>query len=750
MMVVKKPVLRVWRLLAAGFAIATLSIAPTLINATSAQAAPVLGFNAGNIISDNLFYDGNAMTATEVQAFLNQRLSSCLIGTPPYMPGSLSPSGSGNTIANACIKDYRQTTSSRVADAYCSGYVGAANETAAQIIAKVGKACGISQKVLLVMLEKEQGLLTDSWPVTRQYNYAMGFACPDTPQGCDASSAGFALQLYLGARQFKIYKALPNNFNYKPFQNNTILWNPNRACGNSTVYLENWATAGLYIYTPYRPNQAALNAGWGTGDSCSSYGNRNFYNYYATWFGSPKYVLGGQFESLYSSLGGSYGELVGGTVRVADGLKQELERGTMYWSNTTGASVVNGGIRASYNSRGGAEGNLGFPIGREIVDDLGVYQQFSRGNLYWRGTGAIAVSTGIRSYFLASGGTSKFGYPTSEEIVFSGPWVIQHFDQGSITWSPSANAKTIGENIREGYQAFGGEDIVGFATTEAAPYLDGSWQGFRTLDIHWTNGIGTVPVFAGIRSVLNKNGGVSALGLAVSAEHEVFPGVVLQEFETSDIYWTPGNGTALLAKPISAEYQLKGIEAFGYPKGNTVRLNDGLLQEFTYGALYYSADTGSNLLLAGIRSAFNRYGGLTVLGYPTSGEYVFTEGSVRQDFENASIFWTPTTKGAVVSGAVLDYYLDEGSAKLGFPLNLATAEAGGIRQEFTAGTVYYSSATGGNLVAGGIRSTYLRLGGSASLGFPTTAEIVQPDGSVIQRFQRGTLLWTQATGARLV
>src|SRR5690606_24086380 len=44
------------------------------------------------------------------------------------------------------------------------------------------------------------------------------------------------------------------------------------------------ATANLYIYTPYRPNVAALAAGYGSGDSCSTYGNRNFYNFYVDWF----------------------------------------------------------------------------------------------------------------------------------------------------------------------------------------------------------------------------------------------------------------------------------------------------------------------------------------------------------------------------------------------------------------------------------------------------------------------------------
>ena len=58
--------------------------------------------------------------------------------------------------------------------------------------------------------------------------------------------------------------------------NNTILYNPNASCGSSNVFIQNGATAALYSYTPYQPNQSALNAQYGLGDACGAYGNRNF------------------------------------------------------------------------------------------------------------------------------------------------------------------------------------------------------------------------------------------------------------------------------------------------------------------------------------------------------------------------------------------------------------------------------------------------------------------------------------------
>ena len=44
------------------------------------------------------------------------------------------------------------STESQSADEYCQAYDGGPNESAAAIVYKAGKACGISQKVLLTVL----------------------------------------------------------------------------------------------------------------------------------------------------------------------------------------------------------------------------------------------------------------------------------------------------------------------------------------------------------------------------------------------------------------------------------------------------------------------------------------------------------------------------------------------------------------------------------------------------------------------
>ncbi|WP_143024988.1 hypothetical protein [Microbacterium sp. cf332] len=257
------------------------SAAPTAATApVTATASPVPAavdmstFNPGNIISDEVFFDRTTMGEVDIQAFLNARGERC---------------SSGHT----CLRDYRMNTVTKAADSYCAGYSGAANESAARIIAKVAASCNINPQVLLVTLQKEQRLVTRGDPGPGHYQFAMGQGCPDTA-ACDSRYYGFQNQVYGAARQFQIYAEGRYFTWYAPGRTWNILYHPNSSlgCGSSPVYIVNKATAGLYYYTPYQPNRAALAAGGGTGDTCSSYGNRNFFRFFTDWFGSTQGAQG--------------------------------------------------------------------------------------------------------------------------------------------------------------------------------------------------------------------------------------------------------------------------------------------------------------------------------------------------------------------------------------------------------------------------------------------------------------------------
>ena len=237
--------------------------------AAPAEAANNADFRADNIISDGVFFNSNTMSPAAIQSFLADKGRNCVAGSAP------------------CIKDFRADSPSRPAQGagHCGAYPGGSNELASTIIYKAAKACGINPQVLIVTLEKEQSLITGTRPSATRFAIAMGFDCPDT-RACGSSSMGFEYQMYKAAWQFRQYTLTPNYFRYKP-GNIAVQFNPNAACGSTIVNIKNQATANLYNYTPYQPNAAALRAGAGVGDSCSAYGNRNFFRFFSDWFGSP-------------------------------------------------------------------------------------------------------------------------------------------------------------------------------------------------------------------------------------------------------------------------------------------------------------------------------------------------------------------------------------------------------------------------------------------------------------------------------
>lgn len=256
-------------------AAAVVVVAGVAMTPPPAEAANGADFDPGYIISDQVFYNAGAMDEAAVQAFLNARVPVC--GAAAWNP--------------PCLKNFTMTTQSRpgVTDR-CNGYTGGTNESAARIIVKVAQACGVNPQVILVLLEKEQSLVSSNEPLAWSYTAATGYMCPDST-GCDPDFAGFFNQVWYAALQFKRYKANPYGWNYVHGEAPFIQYNPNPGCGGTTVLLRSQATAGLYNYTPYQPNAAALANLYSYGDGCSSYGNRNFWRIFSDWFGSPTDVI---------------------------------------------------------------------------------------------------------------------------------------------------------------------------------------------------------------------------------------------------------------------------------------------------------------------------------------------------------------------------------------------------------------------------------------------------------------------------
>lgn len=227
------------------------AVAATVVQPVA--AADLAKFRAENIIDDSVFQNVNTMSPTAVQQFLNDRNSVCLRA---YQ----TPSILGN-----------------------NNYGG--NVSAAQAVVQAAQLWNINPQVLLVTMQKENSLITRTSCPDYVYRTSLGVGCPDTAP-CDAQYFGLSRQLYQAARWLRNYfDQTPGWYTLRPGVN-YIQYNPNAGCGGRNINILNRATAALYTFTPYQPNAAALAAGYGLGDGCSAYGNRNFWLYFTDWFGS--------------------------------------------------------------------------------------------------------------------------------------------------------------------------------------------------------------------------------------------------------------------------------------------------------------------------------------------------------------------------------------------------------------------------------------------------------------------------------
>jgi len=182
------------------------------------------------------------------------------------------------------------------------------NVSAAQIIYEAAQDYGISPKVVLATLQKEQSLVTAKNPVQSQINFAMGYGCPDSAD-CQAKYIGLYKQIDNATWQFR--------FNFERARGNNTWWRASLSfpCAGATRYystglypgrgvtfyddngtaikgftINNASTSSLYCYTPHpynNPSGLYGNPQFGyTGQYYS--GSYNFVHFYEMWFGSTQ------------------------------------------------------------------------------------------------------------------------------------------------------------------------------------------------------------------------------------------------------------------------------------------------------------------------------------------------------------------------------------------------------------------------------------------------------------------------------
>jgi beta-N-acetylhexosaminidase len=150
----------------------------------------------------------------------------------------------------------------------------------------------------------------------------------------------------------------------------------------------------------------------------------------------------------YSAVGGAaaYGNPTNAEYRVAGGRARDYQHGSITWSWRSGAKAVHGAIAARYQALGRAAGVLGFATTDELTtaDHIGRYNHFDSGSIYWTpSTGSHEVLGAIHARWASLGSErGALGYPiTGEYAVSTGR--RSDFQHGSITWNRTTGATTV-------------------------------------------------------------------------------------------------------------------------------------------------------------------------------------------------------------------------------------------------------------------------------------------------------------------
>lgn len=198
-------------------------------------------FNPSFIISDAELWDYNSLSFGDIQKFLDER---------------------GGYLRNYKTED-------------ASGTI----KSAAEIIYEASQNYQINPKYILVTLQKEQSLVTDDSPTSKQLNWAAGYAVCDSCSMDDPKIQkfkGFGKQVDSTASIMRWYYDNRFDKSYIKKKDEVTIIN------NQEVIPGSWATAFLYTYTPHL------------------HGNKNFWRIWNTWFGQV-YPNGSLLKTASSS-----------------------------------------------------------------------------------------------------------------------------------------------------------------------------------------------------------------------------------------------------------------------------------------------------------------------------------------------------------------------------------------------------------------------------------------------------------------
>jgi uncharacterized protein with LGFP repeats len=310
-----------------------------------------------------------------------------------------------------------------------------------------------------------------------------------------------------------------------------------------------------------------------------------------------------------------------------------------------------------------AEWGLGLPTGAErgVAGVPGaVRQEFTNGSVFWSASsGAHELRGGIAAAWEAAGGVARLGLPTTGEVGAPGGAVTAGFSRGfTLVWT-SSGTRLVGGGIREAWLARGGAGgVLGLPLSEEAdtPQPGGRYTTFSGGSVVWTPSAGAVVLTGAIGTRWAAAGGVgSALGLPAAGQRATADGrgQVVSFVSGAAIYQATGAPAAYLVRGGVGERwtALGGLAGLGLPRSDETALGTGagIYQVFANGKIMWSAATGAHPVYGGIGAAYEALGSeWSRLGLPTRGEYP-VPGGTRADFQHGAITYTAATGAITVT-----------------------------------------------------------------------------------------------------
>ena len=162
-----------------------------------------------------------------------------------------------------------------------------------------------------------------------------------------------------------------------------------------------------------------------------------------------------------------------------------------YSSYRCGSNMTGGAIDAKYRALGGCSSFLGAALTEERTtpDGIGRFNHFQGGSIYWTpDTGAFEVHGAIRDKWAELGWETGFlRYPITDETKTpDGVGRFNHFQGGSIYWTPSTGAHVVYGKIRDKWEELGWErSALGYPTSDEYAVAGGRRSDFQHGSITW-------------------------------------------------------------------------------------------------------------------------------------------------------------------------------------------------------------------------------------------------------------------------